>query len=120
MSQAILTEAEAKEYITRIMLAFRRNLSQQMEASGEPLETTSDFNALLYELTEWFELDPGQQTRVCGSQVCLLYNSPVGMHVARQLAFEPLVAQPLVAFSQGAQVCLAAPGRSAGGREHTV
>ncbi len=110
MSQAILTEAEVKEYISRTMQAFRRNLSQQMEASGEPLETTSDFNALLYELTEWFELDPGQQTRVCGSQVCLLYNSPVGMQVARQLAFEPLVAQPAVALSLGAQVCPAAPG----------
>ncbi len=110
MSQAILTEAEVKEYITRTLLAFRRNLSQQMEAGGEPLETTSDFNALLYELAGWFELDPGQQTRVCGSQVCLLYNSPVGMSVAQQLVFEPLVAQPSVAFSQGAQVCLAAPG----------
>ena len=110
MSQAILTEAEVKEYVTRTLQACHRNLSQQMKASGEPLKITGDLNALLYELTEWFELDPGQQTRVCGSQVCLLYNSPVGMSVAQQLVFEPLVAQPSVAFSQGAQVCSAAPG----------
>jgi hypothetical protein len=76
MSQPILTRDEGKEYVTLTLLAFRQDVSREMEACGEPLETTDDLYAVLYELTERFELDVGQQALVCGLPVCRLYDPP--------------------------------------------
>jgi hypothetical protein len=97
--KAILTQREVKQYIARTMLAFRQDVSREMGACGEPLEITSDFYALLYELSKRFELDPVQQALVCGREVCRLYDPPQsplvavvvepGTSVADLLAVEP-------------------------------
>jgi hypothetical protein len=76
MSQAILTRDEVKEYVTLTLLALRQDVSRELAACGEPLESTDDLYALLYELTERFELDAGQQALVCGLPVCRLYDPP--------------------------------------------
>jgi hypothetical protein len=76
----ILTQGEVKQHVAWTLLALRQDVSREMEASGESLESTSDFYAVLYELGERFGLEPDQQLLVCGLQVCRLYapsQSPV-------------------------------------------
>ncbi len=99
MSRPILTQDEVKEYVTWILLAFRRDLSREMEACGESLEITGDFSAMLYELTGRFELEPGQRSLVCSPEVCLLYDPPDESLVVRQPPAASLVAQPAVALN---------------------
>ncbi len=74
--KAILTQRELKQYIAQTLLAFRQDVSCEMEIDGEPLEATDNFFGVLYELSERFELDPGQQALACGSEVYSLYNQP--------------------------------------------
>lgn len=76
--RAILTQGEVKQHVAWTLLALRQDVNREMEAAGEPLESTSDFYAVLYELGERFGLELDQQLLVCGLQVCRLYApSPV-------------------------------------------
>jgi hypothetical protein len=76
VDKPILTQAEVKQYVAQTLLAFRQDVNHEMGDDGEPLEITSDLYAILYELTERFELAPFQQALVCGRQVCRFYDPP--------------------------------------------
>jgi hypothetical protein len=102
----ILTQSEVKQYIAQTMLALRQDVSREMEADGEPLEITSDFYGVLYELSERFELEPGQQALACGPQVCRLYDPPQSPLVTVVVAADTPRADFMVARPQGTRVQL--------------
>ncbi len=79
MTRAILTQREIKQYIAQTLLAFRQDVGRDMAACGEPLEITSDFNGVLYELGERFELGPDQQALACGREVYVQYSRPAAL-----------------------------------------
>jgi hypothetical protein len=110
MNQPILTQDEGKEHVTLTLLAFRQDVSREMEACGEPLEITSDLYAVLYELTERFELNPGQQALVCGLPVCRLYDPPGSSGVTGVVAAETAVGDLIGAKPQRAHAGLPVAG----------
>ncbi len=77
MSQKpILTQDEVKQYVTKIMMAFRQDIEREMAASGAAMEAGHEFYSVLHDLALRFELDPGQQAVICGVQAQAWLNPP--------------------------------------------